>query len=32
MATTFPMAEYASFAKATTFAVAEFTSACEGDG
>ena len=25
MATTFPIAEYASFAKAMTFAVAEFT-------
>ena len=32
MATTFPIAEYASFAKAMTFAVAEFTSVCEGDG
>ena len=32
MATPFPIAEYASFAKAMTFAVAEFTSVCEGDG
>lgn len=32
MATTFPMAEFASFAKAMAFAVAEFASVYEGDG